>query len=188
MKKLVLTIIWLAVGALVAHFVIEWHEGKLHGFKPDAGIVKECCAQGYYPGVECMENLDEIDWVNKPLEGWSAILAVPSYGPIDPACQKGVRVAMMSASKYGLAWEADASPDKCGWGHGRNMVAQSILSFPECNGIMWIDSDMVIEPKSIAKLLSTARRNNAEFVTGVYHQRGGYFTPVFYHWSKVSRG
>lgn len=131
--------------------------------------------------------MNEIDWAKRPLEGWSAILAIPTYGPVDPSCQKGIRVAMMTASKYGLTWEADASPDKCGWGHGRNMVAQSILSFPECTGIMWIDSDMVIESNSITKLLATARRNNTEFMTGVYHQRGGYFTPVFYHWSKEKK-
>jgi hypothetical protein len=122
-----------------------------------------------------------------PLAGWKAVLAIPSYGPVDPQCQKDVRVAMMLASKYGLTWEADCSPDKVGWGHGRNMAAQSVLEMPDVTGLMWIDSDIRMPPNAIAKLLATAKKFNIEFMTGVYHQRGGYYTPVFYHWSESKR-
>jgi hypothetical protein len=46
---------------------------------------------------------------------------------------------------------------------------------------MWVDSDMRQGNGDMLKLLHSVRHFNAEFVSGVYHQREGSHHPVFYH-------
>lgn len=118
--------------------------------------------------------------------GLKVVLAIPSYGPIDPACQKDARVGIMVSAKYGASWEGDASPDKLGWAHGRNMIAQEVFESDnlEGGGVMWIDSDIRHKPHDIASLLASVHANGAQFVTGVYHQRKPIHNPVFYHFNK----
>lgn len=122
--------------------------------------------------------------MSAPLEGMKILLAVPTYGPVDPICQKDVRVGMMVASKHGVEWAGDASPDRVGFAMARNVVAQSLLLMPEdeANGIMWIDSDIRHQPSDISRLLASARHFNAEFVSGVYHQRAMPYDACFYEW------
>jgi hypothetical protein len=99
------------------------------------------------------------------------ILAIPSYGPVDPGLQKNVRVAMMIAAKYGVQWVGDASPDRMGFSAARGAVAQACLDCPDADGVMWIDSDMDIPALGIWKLMLDVEAHNAEFATGIYHQR-----------------
>lgn len=117
-----------------------------------------------------------------PLAAMNLLLAVPTYGPVDPLCQKDVRVGMMVASQYGVRWAGDASPDRVGFAAARNVVAQSLLSLPEATGIVWIDSDIRQKPTDMTRLLSSALHFNAEFVSGVYHQRAMPYDACFYEW------
>jgi hypothetical protein len=119
------------------------------------------------------------------LEGMTLILATPSYGPVDPACQKDLRVAMMVCSKYGVRWIGDASTDRMGFAGARNTSAQTILEpgMEDATGIMWVDSDIRQGPRDMASLLLSAKEYKAEFVTGVYHQRAPTHNPVFYHFN-----
>lgn len=133
--------------------------------------------------------MDDIDTVaqeqylqSTPCKGRKLILAVPSYGPIDPACQKDIRVAMMVAARHGVVWAGDSSPDRMGWGVARNVVADQALNMPglaEDDGVMWIDSDMRIPPNAIASLIVASVVKSADFVTGVYHQRMPPHAPLF---------
>lgn len=124
--------------------------------------------------------------MDKPLLGMRALLAVPSYGPIDPACQKDLRVAMMVSANHGLSWAGDTSPDRMGYSAARNKVAQSTLEGGEdlSDGVLWVDSDIRMEPLAITSLLASVGQYKASFVTGVYHQRGGRHRPVFYEWQE----
>jgi len=133
-----------------------------------------------------MDNIDVVArdayFASTPCQGRKLLLAVPSYGPIDPACQKDVRVAMMVASNHGVRWAGDSSPDRMGWGVARNAAAGTILDMPNISdddGIVWIDSDMRIPPEAIASLIVSAVVKKADFVTGVYHQRKAPHAPLF---------
>lgn len=119
-----------------------------------------------------------------PCGGIKLAMCIPSYGHLEPSCEKDVRAAMMVASLYGVVWVGDVSPDRMGYSSARNQVAQAVLDSPDIDGVMWIDSDMRIEPGDVARLMISARAFNAEFVTGVYHKRGEPYDPVFYTWSK----
>jgi len=119
------------------------------------------------------------------LKGMRAMLATPTYGPVDPFCQKALRVAMMTASNHGLWWAGDVSADKSDFGTARNQAAQACYDHPaDTDGILWIDSDIVCEPDTILKLLGDARRNNVEFLSGVYHKKAPPYEPVIYWYNK----
>jgi hypothetical protein len=118
-------------------------------------------------------------------KGLRVILASPTYGPVDPDCAKSIRVAMMSAAKHGVIWEGDASMDRLPYGASRNKTAQAVFMNKELyDGIMWIDSDIVVPVNAITALLATVVERNMTFVTGVYHQREAPYLPVFYEYSE----
>ena len=120
----------------------------------------------------------------KPLEGMSIVLASPTYGNVDPLCAKDLRVAMMSAATMGLHWVGDASPDRLGYSAARNVVAKTLRQHaPTADGIMWVDSDIRMNPDAIVRLLTTVRTHNLDFVSGVYHSRKPPYLPIIYHWS-----
>jgi hypothetical protein len=130
------------------------------------------------------------DLMDKPLEGMSAILASPTYGAVDAACVRDLRVAVMTAAARGLHWVGDASADKMAFGWARNAAVFSLRkvrqdtegnTLPTADGIMWVDSDIRMKPDSIVRLLTTVRSHNLDFVTGVYHSRKPHFLPVLYH-------
>jgi hypothetical protein len=124
--------------------------------------------------------------LGRELEGMRAILASPSYGPVDPECAKDLRIAIMTTANHGLEWVADASPDKMMYSAARNHVTQGLWTAgPEfADGIVWVDSDIRQGAGDLLALLASARKYDADFVTGVYHQREGMHKPVFYHWHK----
>jgi hypothetical protein len=108
------------------------------------------------------------------------ILSVPTYGHVDPACVRSLRVAVMTAGNHGTWWAGDYSTDRIGYGSGRNLVARTIVEEAACDGVVWVDSDMIVPPDSVWRLLLTVEKNNFDFLTGVYHQRGGEYLPVVY--------
>jgi len=118
------------------------------------------------------------------LAGMRLLLASPTYGTVDPLCGREMRVAIMETSKRGVEWLGDASPDRHGFGHARNLVAQTLLDSSEANGIVWIDSDMRQKNLDLAQLLFDAKQYEAEFISGVYHQRRPPHEPCFYRWTQ----
>jgi len=123
------------------------------------------------------------------LAGLRAAICVPTTGHIEPLCEKDLRVGMMVAANHGLSWTADCSPDRQGYGPGRNAAAQSIFEAGSdlADGIMWVDSDIRQQPSDIFNLLLAARQFNAEFATGIYHQRQPPNRPVFYEWREKDK-
>jgi hypothetical protein len=126
----------------------------------------------------------------KPLEGMRAALVVPSYGNTDSQCAKDVRVSMMNAAVKGLEWVGDISPDRMGYAAARNTATQQFIEAgPDfADGIMWIDNDIRCSPASISRLIYQAKRLKADFISGVYHHRGGKYKPVFYIFKEAKKG
>ena len=119
------------------------------------------------------------------LIGKKAVLACPSYGPIDPDCVKSVRIAIMHSVSRGLHWVGDASPDRMMFSTARNTVAQFLYENPgEADGVLWIDSDIIVPKEAISRLLTnTVYEPGIDFITGVYHQRLPVHNPVFYNFN-----
>lgn len=109
-----------------------------------------------------------------PCGGMRVLLACPTYGNPDSACQKDLRIAMMVAANHGVVWMGDASTDRENMSYSRNAVCEAMLMQPEdelADGIMWVDSDQRMAPPSIASLLAAVRRYKYDFMTGIYYQR-----------------
>jgi GT2 family glycosyltransferase len=113
----------------------------------------------------------------------SAVLVSPTYWAVDALCARSLRVAIMSASSHGLTWAGDASQDRLGYAFTRNLSASILRKDPDAaDGIMWVDSDIMVPPNMIIRLLNTARVNKLDFLTGVYHSRKPPNLPIAYHW------
>ena len=121
----------------------------------------------------------------QPLAGMKAVLVSPTYGGVDPSCARSLRIAVMGASSHGLHWAGDASPDRLAYGYARNAAASYIRKNPDAaDGIMWVDSDIMLNNDSIIRLLTTVKIHNLDFVSGVYHTRKPPYLPVIYHWDE----
>ena len=119
----------------------------------------------------------------KQLDGLRAILSSQTYGPVDPACSRDLRVAVMTAASGGLSWAGDASADRQPYGRARNIAAHSMRCNEDlADGVMWVDSDIRMKPDAILRLLTTVVARELDFVTGVYHTRAKPYLPVLYHW------
>jgi hypothetical protein len=124
--------------------------------------------------------------IGQELKGVKALLVTPTYGPVDPDAQKSLRVAMMTAANHGLNWAGDASPDRMTYGYARNKAAQVLFDFPDlADGIMWVDSDIMVDPMAITRLVETAVSNKVDFATGIYHKRAGNYEPLIYHFDPI---
>jgi hypothetical protein len=118
------------------------------------------------------------------------VLSIPTYGHVDPQCARSVRAAVMTAANHGTQWVGDYSTDRLSYGTGRNLVARTIIEEVDVpvDGIVWIDSDMIVPVDAIWRLLATVEKNSFDFLTGIYHQRGGEHLPVVYiHNPKTDR-
>lgn len=105
------------------------------------------------------------------------LLAVPTYGPVEPRASRHLRAAMMHASnRGGVRWVGDISPNRMKFDAARNVSVDLALKPPEAFGtladdgpdaILWVDSDIVLEADAITKLVLAEK----DFITGIYVQR-----------------
>jgi hypothetical protein len=123
--------------------------------------------------------------VHPDCKGIRVALASPTYGPVDPDCAKSLRISMMVAGNHGVVWSGDASPDRMGYSAARNRAANEVfLTQQDYDGIMWVDSDMIVGPQDITNLLFTVADQGKTFLTGLYHQRLPPFKPVIYEYDE----
>lgn len=99
------------------------------------------------------------------------LLAVPTYGPVEPEASRYLRVAMMHATNHGgVTWVGDVSPNKVKWDAARNAAVRLALesqAATEADGILWVDSDVVLPQEAITRLVLERK----DFITGIYAQR-----------------
>ena len=121
------------------------------------------------------------------LSGLTAVLSSQTYEHVNPACRQKLHRAIMHAANHGLTWMGDVSEDRMGYGPARNSACEQALQDEDVQGIVWVDSDIHPEVSSITRLLFSVRRFGLNFITGVYHQRGGDYQPVLYEWRRADR-
>jgi hypothetical protein len=112
------------------------------------------------------------------------IYSSPTYGPADQHCVSSAMFSQMYAANHGIEWAGVISPDRMTFSDARNMVAEWAWENPKkMDGIVWIDSDIVLEPESIHRMLSLAQKNNYDVVSGLYHQRREPYEPVVFQYN-----
>lgn len=101
------------------------------------------------------------------------VLASPTYGPVYPRAVTSLRVAVMHAANNGITWVGDVSPDRMAWEAARNTAVKAALS-NDAEGIMWVDSDMILPNYAITRLVNLG----VDFASGMYFQRLTPFYPL----------
>lgn len=111
------------------------------------------------------------------LSNLNLALAIPTYGPTDPRHNRCVRMAVAHATAHGVNWVGDVSTDRVVHDGARNASAKAAI---DCgaDGIVWIDSDMIIPIDGITRLVAYA--DTYDFVSGVYFQRHPEHYPLVY--------
>lgn len=108
-------------------------------------------------------------------------LAIPTYGPTDPRHNRCVRMAVAHAASHGVNWIGDVSTDRVVHDGARNTAAKASVEVG-ADGIVWIDSDMIIPIDGITRLVSYT--NEHDFVSGIYFQRHPNHFPLVYSYDK----
>ena len=94
-------------------------------------------------------------------------------------------MAIMHAGNNGVKWVSDVSKNGWGFSAARNNAVETTLAAVESGQeridyIVWVDSDIVLEPNTLTKLVWTAANSGFDFFTGVYHQKNEEAKPVIY--------
>ena len=111
------------------------------------------------------------------------VLAAPAYGPVEPEARDALINAVVFAAKHGTEWAGTASTNREGWESARNRPTKEILAEGGVDGIMWVDSDMLVPQDGFARLLDP----NLDLISGLYFQRLPPYWPNLYTWNGSSR-
>lgn len=84
---------------------------------------------------------------------------------IAQACKESVDVKLIGITERTLIHSA------------RNWLSKEFLA-TDCDWVFWMDSDMILEPRTIPVMLRWADKLKATFLTGIYYQRMGKFLPT----------
>lgn len=107
----------------------------------------------------------------------SVALLMPCGGPVEPrVIQSALNVISHSWSK-GIQVRQIGMSNRTLVDDARNGLAKDFLD-TECEWAFWVDSDMVLEPRTLDVLLRRAEHLGAKMTTGIYYQRGGNHIPV----------
>ena len=121
------------------------------------------------------------------LGGIRVVTCIPTFGSCVPAVEKNIRAAIMHSANKGAHWAGDLSPDRESHSGARNFAATHLSTHPslsKVDGIVWIDSDMIININDITNLLLEVNKRDLDFVTGLYYQRRPPFSPVTGVWNR----
>lgn len=105
-------------------------------------------------------------------------LSSPTYGPVLPEVYNSVILAVMAAAKSGIEWSGTASPDREGWEDARNGPVDGLRD-ADIDGVMWVDSDMVVPPYAFARLA----KHGKDLVSALYFQRRPPYRPNAFGWN-----
>lgn len=106
-------------------------------------------------------------------------LASPTYGPVMAEVYDSTIRAVMLGSKHGIEWAGTASTEREGWESARNSPVTALRDRLDVDGIVWLDSDMVIPPYALARLVN----HDKDLVSALYFQRHPPYWPNAYGWN-----
>lgn len=119
------------------------------------------------------------------LESARVVLSQPTYGPILPEVSVSTKVAIMRAALNGVKWLGDASTDRESWSAARSVPSDLIRDYPDADGILWADSDMIYPVDAFARLAL----RGVDLISGVYFQRKPPYWPNVYSFDpKANKG
>ena len=109
----------------------------------------------------------------------SVALLMPCAGAVDPKVVQTALVLTSFANANGTQVRQVGVTERTLIHTARNVLAKGFLE-TDCEWSFWMDSDMILEPRTIPVMVQWAKRLNAKFLTGIYYQRMGNHMPVIF--------
>ena len=107
---------------------------------------------------------------------------MPCGGPVEPRAVQSALNLVSKAALEGFPCNFVGITDRTLIHSARNMLAKGFLEQTDCEWSFWVDSDMVLESRTIPVMMRWTHKLNAKIMTGVYYQRAGAHKPVI--WNK----
>jgi hypothetical protein len=107
---------------------------------------------------------------------------MPCAGPVEPRVLQSTVNLVSSAQSQGIKVLQVGITDRTLIHTARNILANGFLQ-TECEWAFWMDSDMILEPRTIPLMLKYAKQLDAKMLTGIYYKRLGQHHPVL--WRKT---
>jgi hypothetical protein len=106
---------------------------------------------------------------------------------MEPEVHNSILVAVMFAASFGVQWRGTGSTDRESWSSARNRPANALRDDPDVDGIMWIDSDMLVPREAFAKLAANPDKEY-DLISGLYTQREPPYWPNAFKYDKKRKG
>lgn len=140
----------------------------------------------FYKETSSLENVDKGKCALHVIVPDTVAILSPCAGAVYPkAYQSGMGlVANASASGYKVTFVGVTERQVIHT--ARNVLAEGFLK-TDCEWAFWLDSDMVLEARSITVMMAWAKKLKARLLTGLYFQRLGQHMPLALIRDEVNR-
>lgn len=116
---------------------------------------------------------------NKIWKDSVAILMPCALDTVEAAVMHSVVCLSNFATYHGYTVRAFNMTNRMLVHSARNTLADAFLK-SDCEWAFWMDSDMILEPKTIPMMVGWLKRQKGLLATGIYYQRQGSHKPVIY--------
>ena len=109
----------------------------------------------------------------------SVAFLMPCAGPIDPRVLQSMGTVVAFSCANGYQIRQVGITDRTLIHVARQFLAQAFLQ-SECEWAFWMDSDMILEPRTIPVMINWLKKLNGKLATGIYYQRMGIHKPLIF--------
>lgn len=113
----------------------------------------------------------------KEIKKDSVALLMPCGAPVEPRVIQSALNLVTTACVNGCVVRQVGVTDRTLIQTARNFLAKGFMEETECEWSFWMDSDMILEARTILVMLRWAKQLNIKMLTGIYYQRGGKHKP-----------
>jgi len=117
--------------------------------------------------------------MSKEIKKDSVAFLMPCGAPVEPKVVQSALSLTINSSNSGFPVTQIGFTDRTLIDTARNMLARQFLE-TDCEWSFWMDSDMILEPKTISIMINRAKELDAKFLTGVYCRRMGDHRPLLW--------
>ena len=121
----------------------------------------------------------------KEIKKDSVAFLMPCGGDVPPRVVQSALNLITTSAVQGITVRQIGITDRTLVHTARNYLAAGFLD-TECEWAFWMDSDMILQPDTIVRMLGWAKRLDAKMLTGIYYQRMGDHKPVVWRKKVVS--
>lgn len=102
---------------------------------------------------------------------------MPCGGDVSPRVVQSALMMVSNAWENGIEVKQIGITERTLIHSARNWLSKEFLS-TDCEWLFWMDSDMILEARTLYVMMAYAKRLDAKFLTGIYYQRMGAHRPV----------